>query len=620
MEMLKKYNKILGFKRVFADRKKFIIQIYICILFTFIAMSNLEAGNYFGDDIEITVLPVLTGDSQHGYTEYPFEIKNYSKTKSHSVELFMPGEASHSFIGNYLSQLSKKINIPPNSTIKISLFQPFIKLPDSDVNVYLDSILQLEKIHLGFKRNCYNYTSYSVLHGKEVPTVFLNTFEKLFSPSSGYKKNTLNLSRIDFPLHGLSSNVLAYSRYDAILLTYDEFSILNKDQKNVMYKFVALGGNLGIIGQIPSGKIFDLKINDSCNIGFGKIYNFRKKLQIFEELTNTKKTSDKVYFISSNFIKQIKKTSSILSARDSITSLNSAFPVIDNISIPSKMIIVIMATFAIIAITLSIALGFIKNKSMLLYILLPCISMIFALILVVVSVINDGITPSVRTQSFTILDQGKKTAYTIAVSAYYTPISLRSGLHFDPDSEVFYLSNYNENMYTVNLTNDQNFLNAWITPRTPAFFGIRKYQKKRERIIFRKNNTGEVRALNGFPLTIDKIFYSNEKGEIFEAENIQPGKIALLNPYNKNELKFKQQSININSFNYLNIIQGKSSDKNNGKLMLLQFLKYLHPSEYILSFKGSPFIENAISGSIENKSQAIVFGINLKQVHEVGEK
>src|SRR5204862_7230127 len=98
----------------------------------------------------------------------------------------------------------------------------------------------------------------------------------------------------------------------------------------------------------------------------------------------------------------------------------------------------------------------------------------------------EGITPDVRIESLTVLDQVNRRASTVGTTAFYCPLTPSQGLFFEADTEatpLIELFDYRSSSdRQMDWTRSQHLERGWITARVPAHFRLRKSELRRERI------------------------------------------------------------------------------------------------------------------------------------------
>ena len=115
---------------------------------------------------------------------------------------------------------------------------------------------------------------------------------------------------------------------------------------------------------------------------------------------------------------------------------NSALPVVENLKIPTRGIVVVMLAFIVVIGPVNmIYLNRIKRRTWMLW-TIPAISFATTLLMFAYSLLREGITPDTRITGLTVLDQASHRAATIGGTAFYCPLTPSGGLHFEFGTEA----------------------------------------------------------------------------------------------------------------------------------------------------------------------------------------
>ena len=209
---------------------------------------------YYQDygDISIELMSSISRSSglkSHGYAPVHIKAINKSPDKAHRVEIRFPTEGSFggtSFWGpGRLKNLSKTMEVAPDSTAEVYFYQPWILL-DGDGHkavVYIDGEKQEQTIH------AFGMSSHGVgrspgsgawVDNREEPAVSFGAIRKNLLPVP-FKINPRTRRSFD-------STWLAYSGYDGIVLSLSEANALSADERAALWEYVKTGGSLAVMG------------------------------------------------------------------------------------------------------------------------------------------------------------------------------------------------------------------------------------------------------------------------------------------------------------------------------------------------------------------------------------
>jgi len=413
--------------------------------------------------------------------------------------------------------------------------------------------------------------------------------------------DTVQSLRAESPVSEWSENWLAYSPFDAIVINAADFNAMPPAVLSAIGNYVQAGGNVVLLGksELPESwhPAQTKKMHDGSEfeIGFGSVFVFG---------------SENPAALNTAAVHRLRET-----VRDTVhyfqnlpdngQAANAAMPVVENLKIPTRGIVVIMLAFIIVIGPVNmIYLSRIKRRTWMLW-TIPAISFATTLMVFAYSLLREGITPDTRIAGLTVLDQASHQAATIGGEAFYCPLTPSGGLRFDFATEATPLvsSDYGPGSpREVDWTQSQHFEHGWISARVPVHFHLRKAETRRERIQV-LNESGKLELVNSLGAPIKSLWFADADMNVYQASNVAAG--------DKGGLILSTQL--------------PSSEKSgvNGLLRDVGFAappdllggnagKYLRPNTYIAVLDGNPFIENALGSAASakrTKSSAVVFGI-----------
>ena len=421
-----------------------------------------------------------------------------------------------------------------------------------------------------------------------------------YAPGS-FNADAVQSIRAESPVSEWSENWLAYSPFDAIVVNEADFGALPPAVLGALGDYVHAGGNLVLLGKndLPASwhPAQTKKMHDGTayEIGFGKVFTFG---------TENPSTLD------SQAVQRLRET-----VRDTVRyfqslpddggAANSAMPVVENLKIPTRGIVIIMLAFVVIIGPVNmIYLNRIKRRTWMLW-TIPAISFATTMLVFAYSLLREGITPDTRIAGVTVLDQASHRAATIGGEAFYCPLTPSGGLHFDYDTEATPLVAIGYSSGTtreVDWTQSQHFQHGWVSARVPVHFHLRKSETRRERIQI-LNEGGKLQIVNSLGAPIKKMWIADADLNVYEADNVAAGDKGGLIP-SKQSQSSEKSGVN-GLLRDLTFAAHQDSLSDNAE-------RYLLPNTYIAVLDGNPFIENALgsaSSPKRTKSSAVVFGI-----------
>jgi hypothetical protein len=416
----------------------------------------------------------------------------------------------------------------------------------------------------------------------------------------GTGADTVESLRAESPVSEWSENWLAYTPFDGVVLNSADLGALSPAVLGALGDYLSAGGNVILTGanNLPASwhptQKKNLAAGVEYTVGFGHCFTFSSENPAALDPKSVQTLRETVRSAASYW--QALPTDS--------GAANSALPIVENLRIPTRSIVVIMLAFIIIIGPVNIyLLNRRKRRTWMLW-TIPAISFATTLFVFAYSLLSEGITPDTRITGLTVLDQTSHRAATIGGTAFYCPLTPSGGLHFDFGTEATPLVPVGSGSGTsreVDWTQSQRFTRGWVSARVPAFFHLRKSETRRERIQV-INENGKLQVLNGLGAEIKSLWLADLNGQIYQADNIAAGQKATLILSNTRVTNQSGPHAMVTDVGFA----AKTEPLN------LVVDKFLLPNSYIAELDGNPFIENALgsaSSAKRTKSSAVVFGI-----------
>jgi len=400
------------------------------------------------------------------------------------------------------------------------------------------------------------------------------------------------------PVSEWSENWLAYTPFDAIALRAGDLSSASPATASALWNYLQAGGNIIVFGGLPemwrSGPQKPLRNGIEYDPGLGHCFVFTSENPTLLDAT-TMKTLRTALTDAARYWQTLPKDSA---------AANAALPVVENLKIPTRGIVLIMMLFIIAIGPVNIIfLNRRKRRTWMLW-TVPAISFATTLLVFAYSLLREGVTPDTRIAGLTILDQAGHHATTVGATGFYCPLTPGGGLHFDPGTEATPLVSIGNNSgpsREMDWSQSQHFSRGWVSARVPAIFHLRKSETRRERLQIIAGN-GQRQVVNGLGAPIKSLWFSDAGMNFYQAENIPAGQSAGMIASKQAQTPERtgaQGLLRDIGFTARTV----SLDSN--------VAKYLTPNSYIAVLDGNPFIENALGSAASlkrTKSSTVVFG------------
>jgi len=426
---------------------------------------------------------------------------------------------------------------------------------------------------------------------------------------SGPGTESVESLRSESPVAEWSENWLAYSPFEAVIFNAADQAAMTPAVFAALGNYIHAGGNVVLLGasELPPAwhAVSSTKLHDGAKyeVGFGSVFVL---------------STDNAASLNAQTIQQLRQTVRdtaryFQNLPDDGNAANGMMPVVENLKIPTRGIVVIMLLFIIVIGPVNIIyLNRIKRRTWMLW-TIPAISLATTLLVFVYSLLREGITPDTRISGLTVLDQTSHNAATIGGEAFYCPLTPSSGLFFEYGTEATPLVSRGYGSGTsreVDWTQSQHFQRGWVASRVPVHFHVRKTETRRERIQVVSAN-GRLEIINSLGAPIKMLWLADSKMHLYLVNNVAAGE--------KGGLIEAKSEVTLEKTGPERLLTDISFAANPDTLHD-NFGKYLRPNTYIAVLDGNPFIENALGSAANAKrtrTSAVVFG-SLAEEEKVG--
>ncbi len=540
--------------------QKYFFLSFLLTAFLF-AGQTLSATEY--GPISVQSMGLVDGNTQtsHGYVEYRFRITNRD-SKAHQVTIEMPTDTVH--YGTSLGRIADSAEVPPQSTVMLRILQPPIRMGNNIARIAMDGRPQKETV---VTRDGYGHMTgwhsstpavAHVLASQGVPAELRDYFQAgvpqeetpllegevqlppapaVTVPSSPSPPE-ITVARTSVPLSEWSDHWLAYSRFDAVALTSQEWRELQEQHAEIYHavrQYVEVGGMLCIIGT-------DWTPPKEWTNYDGKHYSALLGEAVVLAATPAAAKPDiadfrnRVLGRGTQWRDALGSASTAGTIMSGNTNLLDAMPVVADYGVNVKLIMVLIIVFALLIGPANIfVLSKMRRRIWLLW-TVPVTSTAAALLVLGVSLFQEGLLRQCSSASYTILDQRRQEAVTFGFVGYYATLT-PSGIVFSPDTEATACvdreryGNHKTLETQMTAGGSQFFYRGWISARVPSYFAVRKIESLQKRRIAFDWSGDKPSATNGLGVDIKNLSVRGPSGEFYTVQNIKAGdKVELANP------------------------------------------------------------------------------------------
>ncbi len=423
-----------------------------------------------------------------------------------------------------------------------------------------------------------------------------------YSPGRPSGAATVESLRAESPVTEWSENWLAYSPFDAVVISSADLAALPPAVFAALGDYLYAGGNVVLLGQSelppawhaawkkypPGGVDYSVGFGDCFALSAGNASGLNP--QTAQALrTGLQETA--------RYWQSLPGDSG---------GANGALPVVDNLKIPTRGIVFIMLAFVVFIGPVNLMYLHRRNRRTAILWTIPAISFVTTMLVFGYSLLREGITPDTRIAGLTFLDQSSHRAATIGGEGFYCPLTPSGGLQFDYETEATPLVDlgYSRSGTSreMDWTGSQHLMHGWVTARVPSHFHVRKTETRRERIQVMHDH-GLLKIENSLGAPIKLIWVADADHKIYEANNVEAGQIgALITSAEVVGAKEYGAEGLLREVTFAGHTEGLPADVG----------KYLSPGTYVAILDGNPFLENALGPSASakrTKASAVVFGI-----------
>lgn len=647
------------------------LRLALAALIVLAALSiPVQAAIAFGE-IEITVGSEPRGNNSHGYTEYRFYVRSKSK-KTRMVELAMPATGRGSGRG-VLGGVVRRVEVPPEVTVTVTLLYPARPLMvGSGVAVTVDGYRFEQTLPVSPMSGSGVHHRHGGRHGawgghakmawgpgmgmNQTLVYYSQSLEEKFfvrpivhrggmgiglpggvgeapdpgppggaggpgmpggamGPGGGELTGgqTLNaqLFRSDIPVTAWSSDWLAYSRYDGVLVTardLNDLATTSEQTKRVLralHQFAETGGTLVVIGSgglhLPKAWQRDPVRRPNAGVqtyavGLGYVLHH-------PEAVSRKWREDDWLTITG----ALGQTNTPWQSNRPLRDLHDSFPVVDHLGVPVRGLFALMLLFAVAIGPVNLIVLSRKKKRLWMLWTVPLMSALTCAAVFGYMVVAEGWGGHARVAGITVLDQIEQRATTVGRAAYYSPLTPGDGLRFATDTEVSPLGAEHatdDTQATIEWGGEQHLRRGWVSARVPAHFALRRseVQNTQVRLSIHREPDGRLVVVNGLGTDVKELHLADEKGALYTAGAIPAGQEATLE--RQGNAVVSDQGADAWRKLYTMTDWGVKDPKRPGTAAEL-----LVPKTYLAVVEQTPFLDQGLKSAYARPAPSLVLGV-----------
>ena len=479
----------------------------------------------------------------HGYTAHRFTVQN-SGQQVRKLEFRIPARATNEEFR--VNTITQTFSIGPG-THPVTIYQPPLPLSSWNNNVRILCEGKVNIIESGWdnRLDTANNAGYQrnlvVLLARSQNQTAL---EGITAQGTTTETRFVEYSTAPEEVEKWPAHWLAYSGYDAIVLTKEEWERAMQNIKTALRRWSLAGGKLVVLGTTGPGAGETLQ-GLKQHGGFGNYH----ELGATGEPETTQRHLVALLNSDSMPIKNVPSIPLVEGLGEGVREFhneddhhhhhyynrgnedgggfNRFFQVVEGARAPVGLVILVLTAFVILAGPVNLAILSKKGKRAWFLWTLPAISFATSGLVFIVAFFGEGVRPKIRIDSVTVLDQGAQEAVSIGGVAIYAPVA-PSKLEFSGNTEATPLVDRNSSdsgsarRVEWQDGGSQWFTGKWVASRIPAHFALRRVEHREERIQVDWSGDKPV-IVNGLGVELDEFALASPDGQIFKGKNIPAG-------------------------------------------------------------------------------------------------
>lgn len=557
-----------------------------------------------------------------GYVEYRFTIINSDTERDREVRLVIPADTQGQ--GHHIRQMQRRVRVPAGSRVRVSMWQPPLRMNGSRVRVFIDGERQRETQPMGTASHGIDQYSrwnagQTVLVGRNVDARSRAHLETDSSGTTRHSRAHRHVVRADRPIREWSDNWLSYSRFHGLVLEADELRGAPASVREAIWSYVRLGGTLLVLGEIEEAvpspwrarrqavEVGDERV-DAYAVGFGRCWVMAADaLERWEDAGNDSRL--RAFFEHGGATWERVR---------GVDQANRDFPVIDNLGVPVRGLLVLMILFAVVLGPVNVMMLARWNRRMWMLWTTPMIAVLFSAAVFGYAAFAEGWRAHSRVTGLTLLEEEHHRASTFGWAGFYSPLTPADGLRFDryteltPQVRTSGWSNEGSPRF-IDWTEGQHLSAGWVQARIPSHFTIRRSQTRRERLTFEVEAGGNMQVTNGLGADIHRLYVRNEAGQLYRAQGVQAGgsaSLVLVAEVGDDARDGDDERMRLDELyagDWLSAIDTLAMSR--GGMAEATLHQHVARNTYLAVVDGSPFMEPGLGVARQRESESVVYGI-----------
>ena len=582
----------------------------LLLLLTLLGGHHAHAGTERYGPVVVTVDEDERGSWGQGYSVYPVVITN-NDAAPRAVTVQVPAQSYYS--GGHqdrLTSITRTFRVEAGGTVRGELLAPAIAMNGDGAAVSIDGRRQDDAVPLGIGGG-HHYRGgggrAGVLLSRDLSVAQRGALQEGGQRYSG-SRGELTLQQAK-PIAEWRGGWLTYTGLAEVVITERDLRTMSTETGAALRGYVLAGGRLTVVSTSrwpavpgwpaadPVPARFEIATGAGATVGLGELRWWHA-----DDLT----AAD--HPVVDHWVNAAASAARRAQRRMDPEQADKRFPVIEDQRTPVRGLLALMVAFALIIGPVNIlVLSLLKRRMWLLW-TVPLGSALFSSAVVGYALLSEGITPTARTASVTLLDQTSREAVTRTLRGYYTPLTPGDGLRFNLNTAVWPQIGEDSRFgyggsgrgdgrgRSLDTTVDQHLAPGWVAARVPAHLQLTTVERRRERLDFERLDDGGLAVVNGLGVDVTSLAVVDADGQHYEAPGLAAGQRAVLKSVEAVSAPPRGKRSQ-----WSRLDQALSLDD------LLTRLQDKAPA-YTATLAATPFVEDGLAGIGEHRVTAIVHG------------
>ncbi len=559
--------------------------------------------------IEVIPLSQSIASWRYGYLEHRVRLRNLSAEQAHTVEVILSG-GNYGGRGATIERISRRVVLHPLDTVELSLPQPartmYVNRATIDVRGFAPQAVILPSLASAHFRSGTGPTPLLFVSRGVNSDHLTAAFETALGPPG---RSTLGgraagslLTRAESEIAAWTPQWLAYTSFAGVVLSGEEWRIAPLPVREALLRYVACGGTIVLTGAAapPPRWILEEESFDEgtvWRVSAGAVVNVDRLPDAWSRLT------------SERIAGLLQQAEVGWNTDADAGTIHARYPVMERLTSDRAGFFYLLIGFSILAGPVLLAILARKQRRIWLLWIVPVAATVTCVVILVYSLLSEGITATRRADVLVLLDQVRGEGALLGLAGYYAPLTPGRGLRFSADTALapyermqsWPRSGAAYPSWVIDHTRDQHLVSGFVQARVPLVTQVRKPFAASERLDVQAGADGGLAVVNGLGADIRILRVRAPDGAWFGSGPLAAGQRTTLTPEAPpSESASTPSMVMAGMAGLAGWVNGVSATRAESLA--------LAPGMYAAELASNPFLERGIEGRLHNHERAILVG------------